>query len=529
MNTVNVVTVGDTANHVIDALEELRGTIKVIRRCPELLDLLAACQSGLASVAVVAESADQLTATLVDRLTAVGVSLVAIAANPAEATRLRGIGAVAVLANPSPEAITEAVLGALNARRYPQSAGFGVPTAALPTSKPGAAGTGDDGVRFDAGQGSAADPPPRARGSEVDGVGAGAVEADGAASGQQVPSRGHRSGRPASQQVGARTGSPPRALAKVRAAFSIFPARKAPGSEGRARAVAVTTGTTVSAVSTPGGRTQHQTVAVWGPTGSPGRTTLAINLAAEWAAQGFRVLVVDADSYGASVAATLGLLDESASFAQACRVADQGLLTTAELERISSVVVFDGGTFALLTGLTRSERWPELRAAAVERVLQTAQKMVDVVVIDCGFCLESDEELSYDSVAPRRNGATLSALAQADVIFAIGNSDAIGVPRLIRALAELPEVCAGATIEVVLNKVRKKAAGTAPQKALEQAWERFGPGIPITHFLPWDADVLDRALLEGRLLSEVAPDSALRRAILKICCAPVQQNQKLLS
>ncbi|ALE92692.1 hypothetical protein AOC05_10860 [Arthrobacter alpinus] len=526
MNTVNVVTVGDTGNHVIDALEELRGTIKVIRRCPELLDLLAACQSGLASVAVVAESADQLKATLVDRLTAVGVSLVAIAADPAEATRLRGIGAVAVPANPTPEAITEAVLGALNARRYPQSAGFGVPTARLPIPKPG---DGDDGVRFDAGQGGAVNPPPRALGSEASRAAAAGAEAGGAASAQQVPSRGHGSSRQTGQQVGARTGSPPRGLAKVRAAFSIFPARKAAGSEGRARAVAVTAGTTVNPFSAPDGRTQHQTVAVWGPAGSPGRTTLAINLAAEWAAQGLKVLVVDADSYGASVAATLGLLDESASFAQACRVADQGLLTTAELERISSVVVFAGGTFALLTGLTRSERWPELRAAAVERVLQTAQKMVDVVVIDCGFCLESDEELSYDSVAPRRNGATLSALAQADVIFAIGNSDAIGIPRLIRALAELPEVCAGATIEVVLNKVRKKAAGTAPQKALEQAWERFGPGIPITHFLPWDADVLDRALLEGRLLSEVAPDSALRRAILKICCAPVQQNQKLLS
>ncbi|MDD0858839.1 hypothetical protein NHF46_15995 [Arthrobacter alpinus] len=50
---------------------------------------------------------------------------------------------------------------------------------------------------------------------------------------------------------------------------------------------------------------------------------MAINLAAEHAAAGMSVMVIDADSYGASIAAALGLLEESASFAQACRVADQ--------------------------------------------------------------------------------------------------------------------------------------------------------------------------------------------------------------
>ncbi|NVM95548.1 chromosome partitioning protein [Arthrobacter sp. AETb3-4] len=270
----------------------------------------------------------------------------------------------------------------------------------------------------------------------------------------------------------------------------------------------------------------RRTLAVWGPIGSPGRTLLAVNMAGELAARGQRVMLVDADSYGASVAASLGLLDESASFAQACRVADQGLLTVAELARICSEVVCAGGTFSLLTGLTRSDRWPELRAAAVERVLQTARTMVDTVVIDCGFCLETDEELSYDTVAPRRNAATLAALAQADTIYAVGSADAVGIPRLIRALADLTEACAGSEVRVVLNKVRKKSAGGSPVKALEDAWQRFGPALPIGHVLPWDPDVPARALLEGQLLQELAPDSALRRAIRDICCAPVQGNHR---
>ena len=52
-------------------------------------------------------------------------------------------------------------------------------------------------------------------------------------------------------------------------------------------------------------------VAVWGPTGAPGRTTVAVNVAAELAAAGRRTLLVDADTYGGCVAQVVGMLDEA--------------------------------------------------------------------------------------------------------------------------------------------------------------------------------------------------------------------------
>ncbi|WP_449374714.1 AAA family ATPase [Arthrobacter psychrolactophilus] len=263
-------------------------------------------------------------------------------------------------------------------------------------------------------------------------------------------------------------------------------------------------------------------VAVWGPTGSPGRTTVAINLAAEQAVKGHKVLLIDADSYGASVAAALGLLDEAASFAQACRVADQGGMSAGELTKTVTQVVFEGGSFSLLTGLTRADRWPELRAAAVERVLDAARKIAEVVIVDCGFALENDEELSYDTVAPRRNAATLAVLGRADLVYAVGNSDPIGIPRLIRGLDELGQACPGSSIKVVVNKVRRKAVGGAPEKSLVHAWERFGPDYDIAHFLPWAPDLTDKALLEGRLLRELSPDAPLSIAIRGMSCAADQ-------
>ncbi len=150
-----------------------------------------------------------------------------------------------------------------------------------------------------------------------------------------------------------------------------------------------------------------QIIAVWGPAGSPGRTMLAANMAAELAAEGKSVLLVDADSYGASVAAMLGLLDEAAGLAQACRLADQGLLDAEALLRIAAPVVTRTGTFRVLTGITRADRWTELRAAALSLVLARARQIVDVTVIDTGFCLESRRraELRHDGAAPERRDA----------------------------------------------------------------------------------------------------------------------------
>jgi hypothetical protein len=52
----------------------------------------------------------------------------------------------------------------------------------------------------------------------------------------------------------------------------------------------------------PGGGGRRALVAVWGPKGGPGRTTVAVNLAFEAAAAGGEVLLVDADTYGGAVA-----------------------------------------------------------------------------------------------------------------------------------------------------------------------------------------------------------------------------------
>ncbi len=263
-----------------------------------------------------------------------------------------------------------------------------------------------------------------------------------------------------------------------------------------------------SATSTDSEQPARSTIiAVWGPTGGPGRTTVAVNLAAEIASRGREVLLVDADTYGGSVAQVLGLLDEAPGIAAACRAADHGTLDLPALARIAPVVM---PGLRVLTGLPKAERWPELRAAALERVLELGRGLAPVIVVDCGFCIENDEELSYDTAAPRRNEATLTTLALADTVLAVGNGDPVGLQRFVRALQELGSVPSPAPVPVV-NRVRSSAVGSRPQERIAESLLRFA-GLDGLHFLPDDAATVDAAVLAGRSVVEHAPTSAVGAA-----------------
>lgn len=251
------------------------------------------------------------------------------------------------------------------------------------------------------------------------------------------------------------------------------------------------------------------TVAVWGPTGAPGRTFLAVNLAAELAALGRSTLLVDADTYGGVVAQVLGVLDEAPGVAAAARAAGQGTLDLPTLARLAPVVLPD---LRLLSGISRADRWPELPASSLEVVLAQARALADVTVLDTGFCLEQDEMLSYDTRAPARNAATLTALEQADLVVVVGAADPVGVQRLVRALSDAADRGLALTRRVVVNRVRPVVAGARPGEAVADALARYA-GVEEVVLVPEDRSALDTAMLEGRALREVAPGSPARRAV----------------
>ncbi|HYN30268.1 MAG TPA: hypothetical protein VES95_10430 [Dermatophilaceae bacterium] len=276
--------------------------------------------------------------------------------------------------------------------------------------------------------------------------------------------------------------------------------------------LAVEPGTCSSGAAASGGRAA--VTAVWGPTGAPGRTTVAVTMAARMAASGVRTLLVDLDTWGASVAQVLALVDEAPGVAAAARASEHGTLDLPGLARLSPEVT---PGLRVLTGLPRPERWPELRAAAVEDVLDLARRLVDHVVVDCGFAIEDDEELSYDTAAPRRNAATLVALERATSLVVVGAADPVGLQRLVRAVQDVA-VVPSPPPTVVVNKVRASAAGPRPERAISEVLGRFA-GMAELHFLPWSPAECDAALLAGRSLVEQAPTAPLTEAIAVLAAA----------
>ena len=253
-------------------------------------------------------------------------------------------------------------------------------------------------------------------------------------------------------------------------------------------------------------------IAVWGPAGAPGRTTIAITIAAEIAAAGHTVVLADVDTYSGSVAPTLGMLDEAPGFAAACRLAGADSLTRSELERIAQRYNSPQGAFWVLTGIGRPSRWPELSGDRVTKTIQALRDWVDYVVIDTGFNLELDEEISSDLFAPRRNAATVSAIGQADHVVACGLADPVGMARFLRSWVELGEILSTDRVSVLMNKVRASAIGLDPRGQVSATLRRFG-GIEGAVLVPYDQYGVDAAVLTGRTLRDAAPKSPARAGI----------------
>jgi MinD-like ATPase involved in chromosome partitioning or flagellar assembly len=253
---------------------------------------------------------------------------------------------------------------------------------------------------------------------------------------------------------------------------------------------------------------------VWGPRGSPGRTTIAVNLAHELSGRA-RTLLVDADTEAPSVTQALGVLDETAGIAAAARLAGDGRLDADALRSLARRV---GRGPRLLSGLTRADRWRELPAASLDVVWDGARALAEWSVVDVGAGIDDPTGGFAAGVAPRRHQATLSALAAADVVVVVGAAEPVGMHRLVMALQELTEagVCVPhAQRIVVVNRVRGSAAGANPEQAVIESLARFA-GVTDPLLVPDDRPAHDRAVLRGAVLAEVAPGSRSRAAVQEL-------------
>src|SRR5699024_217973 len=243
-------------------------------------------------------------------------------------------------------------------------------------------------------------------------------------------------------------------------------------------------------------------VAVWGPAGAPGRTTLALGLADQFAAAAHeRVALIDADPYGGAIAGVLGVMDEVSGLRAAIRAANNGHHGAAGQS------MYRVGDMDVLTGLPHAHMWMHARAAGFSKVLREARHGWSTTVIDTGFGIEDDS--GPEAIAPKRNHLTLMALETADHIVVCGSGDPVGLSRLVRGLHELHDVLPACEPIVVVNRFRG-TLGWA-RREIADTVERLA-GLRPDVFIPYDLHTLDKAVIEGRTVREVDPGCALAAA-----------------
>lgn len=242
-------------------------------------------------------------------------------------------------------------------------------------------------------------------------------------------------------------------------------------------------------------------VAVWGPTGAPGRTTLAVATAAAMAQRGVSTVLVDADTYGGAVAQTLALLDDVSGIMAACRLANLG-----ERGRLLEHVLSVEPNFDVLTGLPRADMWRHLKRTSLDLVMERLRECYQLVIVDCGFGIEQASVMG-----PPRDQVTRQVLETADAAIVVGRADPVGLTRLIRGIDEADSLLNDPI--VVINFVRE-SLGWAEEDMRSMLSDVSG--IEPSVFLSQDSKLLDAAVVSGQPANLLAPQSPFAQAIERL-------------
>lgn len=236
-------------------------------------------------------------------------------------------------------------------------------------------------------------------------------------------------------------------------------------------------------------------IAVTGPHGSPGRTTVAAALAQVSAPS----LLVDADLVAPAVAFHCGVTG-GADLSAAARAAAAGRIGPDDVWAAAQPC----GDIAVIAGVGEPQRVRELGLAGVAAMLEAACADGRPVVVDCGAAPCVPEEL----------GAVREAvIARATHVVSVAVPTALGIRRWVDGAAELAQVTGGSRITVVWNRVPRSARGG---QVLDRLAGVVGAAVPGSRCagLPDDPDTawaLDRTpgpvgqvAAKGRLAAAVA-------------------------
>jgi hypothetical protein len=211
-------------------------------------------------------------------------------------------------------------------------------------------------------------------------------------------------------------------------------------------------------------------VCVWGTNGSPGRSSVAINLSFSLASKNFPTLLVDLDAIVPSLAPALGLVSEVPGVSSLVHDALKGRLSQESIEK--NVIEVNPGLH-VLTGISNPKRWPELRTEGLIQVLKLCSQMYANIICDLSAVLPESTDSSLNDVDIFRRFDHIPKVLEISSrnIFVL-SATPLSLIRASEALEALHEINKSEPL-IILNKINEINLGQKYESTVEAILGRW--------------------------------------------------------
>ena len=249
-------------------------------------------------------------------------------------------------------------------------------------------------------------------------------------------------------------------------------------------------------------------IAVWGPKGAPGRTTVAVELAAELAAHEPSTLLIDADAYGGDIAQLLAVVDELPTVLWAAQEAAKDRLGGHRLE--SELRRAGPSGPVLLPGIPRPDLWDDISEFGWRQLLKRVRGTFRFTVCDTGFCLEPTALAQPEGEG--RNRTARITVGACDQLVAVCRADPVGIKNFVWAFEELKELTDPGEVFIVANQV-----APGEEREVGEVLRRYLGRAPVC-CIPV-ASAFATATKMGAPLRTLQPGSAAASALRRLAAA----------
>lgn len=244
-------------------------------------------------------------------------------------------------------------------------------------------------------------------------------------------------------------------------------------------------------------------ICVWGPKGAPGRSSVAVELAAELASTEPRTVLVDADTYGGDLVQMLGVVEELPTVVWACQTAAR--TDSDESKLVEGLRRAGPAGPVLVPGVNRADLWRDVGEFGWRELLATLGHSFVHTVVDTGFCIE--DGLDTLSAGEGRNAVAREALRSADSVAAVCRCDPVGLKTFVWAYGALAELVEEDRVFVVANRV-----APGEEAAVADVLRRHIGKRPVA-YVPHEPATFRAAVNKGVAVREISPKGAVVRSI----------------